>query len=507
MGVLLSLLMVFTLALPAFAAETTTGTASTFTITAPATKHQYEIYQIFTGELGDNNVLTNVKWGQNGKNGDTAVTVGDAVDADILDALTAVNSKSDAEKLAVIETYANLTSPVATITEGQTYSAVAGYYLIKDKDKSVTGEDTYTTYIVKVVGNVTITPKGEVPHFEKKLKDINDSTDTEYTGWQDSADYDIGDKIPFKLEGTVASNYADYKTYYFAFHDKEEDGLTFDPTSVKVSVVNAGKADVVLDSDKYTLVTDKTALTDGCSFEVIFNNLKDIPDVVNGSIIRVEYQSELNNEAVLGKDGNVNSGKLEFSNNPNEEQNGTKKPETGETPWDNVIVFTYKVVVNKYANSVEEGNRLAGAEFTLSKILKDGSKKTIAVTKSDDGTTFTFKGLDDGQYILEETVTPANYNTIDPITFKVTADHKIEWTTEQRDEILTSLSGEKVTGEITLTASADKDALSTDIINMSGATLPETGGIGTTIFYIVGGLMMAVAAVLLITKKRMSNNK
>lgn len=483
MSVLVSLLMIFTFALPAFA------DSATYTITAPATTHQYEIYQIFTGDLSGN-ILSNVKWGRNGTG-----TEGKAVDSTIITELTAVNSKSDREKLDVVEKYAKLDStPVATITNGATYSAVAGYYLIKDKDNTVSDADTYTTYIVKVVNDVTISPKGNVPSFEKKVKDTNDTTSAT-SDWQDSADYDIGDKVPFKLEGTVASNYADYKTYYFAFHDQAETGLTFDDTSVKVYVdgnpITTG----------YNVVT---STTDGDTFDVVFDNLKDIADVRANSKITVEYTATLNDKAALGSKGNVNKAKLEFSNNPNEEQNGSNKPKTGETPWDNVIVFTYQVVVNKVK---ADNTALTGAEFTLEKVLKDGGKKTVAVVKNTEGTTFTFKGLDDGDYILTETVTPATYNTIEPIRFTVTADHKITWNGEARDTILTGLTGSTAGGEITFIASADKSELTTNVVNQSGATLPGTGGIGTTIFYVIGGLLMAAAAVLLITKKRMNSDK
>lgn len=484
MSVLVSLLMIFTFALPAFA------DSATYTITAPATTHQYEIYQIFTGDLSEG-ILSNVKWGKNGTG-----TEGQAVASTIIDKLTAVNSKSDREILNVVEPCANLNStPVATISNGQTYTAVAGYYLIKDKDNTVSGADTYTTYIVKVVGNVTISPKSDVPSFEKKVKDINDTTDTDASAWQDSADYDIGDKVPFKLEGTVSSKYNDYKTYYFAFHDQAEAGLTFDDTSVKVYV------------DGNPIITGYnvvTSTTDGDTFDVVFDNLKNIADVRAGSKITVEYTATLNNKAVLGSQGNVNTAHLEFSNNPNEEQNGSNKPETGNTPDDSVIVFTYQVVVNK---TKANGEALTGAEFTLEKVLKDGGKKTVAVVKNTDGTTFTFTGLDDGDYILTETKTPATYNTIEPIRFTVTADHKITWNTEARTEILTGLTGNTADGKITFTASADKSKLTTDVVNQSGATLPGTGGIGTTIFYVIGGLLMAAAAVLLITKKRMNSDK
>lgn len=477
-AIALSLAMMLVTSISVFAAGN-----STFTITAPATNHRYEIYQIFTGDLSDG-VLSNVKWGQNGTE-----TEGDAVDDAILQELANVAGDTDAEKLAVITKYANLSStPAGTVTNRSTYAAAAGYYLIKDVDNSVTENDVYTTYIVQVVGDVKITPKSNVPNFEKKIKDTNDSTgDT--SGWQDSADYDIGDEVPFKLEGTVAANYNDYKTYYFAFHDVEEKGLTFNKDSVKVYVddneITSG----------YKVVT---STTDECTFEVVFNNLKEIAAVKAGSKIRVEYTSELNDKAELGSQGNVNKAKLEFSNNPNNEQGST--PDTGKTPWDNVIVFTYKVVVNKVD---EENNPLTGAEFTLSKKLSNGSTKEIAVVKSSDRTSFTFSGLDDGDYVLTETKTPDGYNTIAPITFTVTADHKIVWEGEDRTQILTSLTGNTATGSLTFTANADNSELATNVVNKKGITLPSTGGMGTYLFYIIGGLLVVISVVLFVVKKRM----
>lgn len=485
MSVLVSLLMIFTFALPAFAAG-----ATTYTITAPATEHKYEIYQIFTGDLSGE-ILSNVKWGENGTG-----TKGEAVDAAIIKALTDVNSKSDREKLNVVEQYAKLDStPVATITNGQTYRAAAGYYLIKDKDNTVSGTDTYTTYIVQVVGDVTITPKSAAPSFEKKVKDTNDTTGVT-SGWQDSADYDIGDVVPFKLEGTVASNYADYTTYYFAFHDKAEAGLSFNADSVKVYV-----GSTLIPSTDYQLVTNPT---DGDTFEVIFANLKTITAVKANSKITVEYTATLNADAVPGSQGNVNTAHLEFSNNPNKVHSGSGKPETGKTPDDSVIVFTYQVVVNKVKAN---GDALTGAEFTLEKVYKNSPNKTVAVVKNTEGTIFTFKGLDDGDYILTETVTPARYNTIAPITFTVTAGHEITWNGANRTGVLTTLTGNAASGTATFTASANKSELTTNVVNQSGATLPGTGGIGTTIFYVIGGLLMAAAAVLLITKKRMNSDK
>ena len=510
MALVLSLVMMLALGVTAFATEsgnTTTGT--TYTITAPGTDHQYEIYQIFTGDLSGQ-TLSNVKWGVNGTG-----TTGSAVSEDILNELKAVTPPSDQAILTVVKKYANLSKiengnqPVATITNNKTYSAAAGYYLIKDADGTVTGDDSYTTYLVKVVGDVNITPKSEVPSYEKKIKDTNDTTG-ETSGWQDSADYDIGDKIPFKLEGTVAANYADYKQYYFAFHDKEEQGLTFDPTSVKVYV---DQSTTPIDTLNYTVATEH--LGDSCTFEIIFSNLKNIEDVKPGSKIRVEYTSTLNENAVIGNQGNVNTAKLEFSNNPNEEQKGTDKPSTGETPWDNVIVFTYKLVVNKIDSN---NNDLTGAAFELQKKNTSNVFETVALvnaTKDEHGkytltsntvTSFEWKGVDDGDYRLKEVITPPGYNTIDPITFTVTAKHEIEWTT--RTDILTELTtGNTATGNIEFAASTDRSTLTTNVVNKQGSTLPSTGGMGTTIFYVVGTILVLAAVVLLITKKRMHADK
>lgn len=492
MAALLAVAMVCAMAIPAFAdgsSSTSTAAVTLYTITAPKNGHTYEIYQIFTGDYDalQPSMLTNIKWGKNGTG-----TAGDAVEQTVLDALSKVASyTSDSDKLDVIEKYVTLTNPVETITNGGSVEVVGGYYLIKDQDGSVPSSETYTPYIVSVVGNVTIEPKSnEVPKFTKKLKDTNDTTGV-ITGWQDSADYDIDDKIPFRLQGTVSKDFDSYKTYYYAFHDVEEKGLTFDPSSVKVFVGDE-ETGTKIDASNYTVVTNPA---DGCTFEIVFDDLKNIHSVTAKSIITVTYESTLNGNAVLGAQGNVNTAKLEYSNNPR--GNGT-----GTTPWDNVIVFTYKVVVNKVD---QDNNPLVGAQFTLTKKTKNGTDVVKTMTIDSSETQFTLSGLDDGDYTLTETVTPAHYNTISPITFTVNADHTITWGAESRDSILTSLSGNTASGEITFTPNTADGTLTTNVVNKIGTTLPGTGGIGTTIFYVIGGGLMVAAAILLITKKRMEN--
>lgn len=496
MAALLAVAMVCAMAIPAFAADgsssTSTAAVTRYTITAPATTHIYEIYQIFTGDYSTDAAgtakLANIKWGENGTG-----TVGAAVEQNVLNALSAVaSSASDKAKLDVIENYVKLdTTPVAIVTNGSSVEVVGGYYLIKDQDGSLSGSEPYTTYLVSVVGTVNISPKSNaVPEFKKKLKDTNDSTG-DVSDWQDSADYDIGDDIPFRLQGTVPEDYDSYKTYYYAFHDVEEAGLTFDPDSVEVFV-----GDEVTGTKITTGYTVDTSPADGCTFEIVFDDLKKVTGVTANSIITVTYKSQLNKNAVLGAHGNVNKAKLEYSNNPR----GDGK---GETPWDNVIVFTYKVVVNK----VDQDNHLLeGAEFTLTKKINGGTEVIKTMTIDSSETQFTLSGLDDGEYTLTETVTPANYNTISPITFTVNATHEIEWDSiSTRDNVLTSLTGDKKVGEITFDVDKTAGSLSTKVVNKIGTTLPGTGGIGTTIFYVIGGGLMVAAAILLITKKRMEN--
>lgn len=329
--------MVFALATTAFAAENTT-------ISAPeGSTRAYDVYQIFTGDLHEG-VLSNIKWGKN-----STGTKGAAVDQTTLDALAAVNGKSDTEKLTEIQKYVKLNSEkCGTVSNGNPLTVPTGYYLIKDNGPVNDGE-AYSLYVVQVVGPTTISPKVGTTTSDKKVDDKNDSNATEdATTWQDSADYDIGDAVPFKLSATIAQDYANYtRGYKLTFHDKEDIGLTFNKNSVKVYV------DGTLITTGYEVVTE--SLTDGCTFEVRFANLKDIASVKAGSIISVEYTSTLNDQAVIGSTGNKNTSHVTYTNNPNDEQAG----ENGETPDDVVIVFTYQTIVNKVTkNPAYDGPRI-----------------------------------------------------------------------------------------------------------------------------------------------------
>ena len=458
------------------------------TINNSAEGHTYEAYQIFTGDLAEKDgkkILSNIVWGSGVSEAGQTALGGAAAKAETLK--TEVDAKDFAKEVAPYLTSA--AGSANTVTDGKYVISglAAGYYLVKDQDGSLTGDsDSYTEFIIKVVGDATANPKSSVPTVVKKTKDINDSTDDAMINWQDSSDHDIGDSVPFQLKATLANNVSSYTTYKVVFHDTLSKGLKYN-NDAKVYI--DGK-----ETNGFTITPTEnedgtTTLTVSC------NDVKAL-GAGNSSVITVDYTATLNGNAVIGSAGNPNKVKLEYSNNPNKSESGNN--ETGNTPEDVVVVFSYKVIVNK---KDDKGNSLTGAEFTLEKYNKSTNEwKAIAVVKNEAGTTFTFSGLDDGNYRLTETKTPAGYNTIDPIEFTITAEHSLELA----DPALISLSGNATTGEPTFTSNTTEGSLSTDVVNRAGVTLPETGGMGTTLFYVAGAGLVLVAVVLLITRKRMN---
>lgn len=490
-SLLLTAVMVLAMSMTAFAEE-----AYSITINNSAEGHTYEAYQIFTGDLSGT-TLSNIVWGS-GVSATGQTALGDAA-AKAETLKTEADAKAFAKEVAPYLTTA--AGSANTVTDGKYVISglAAGYYLVKDQDGSLTGDnDSYTEYIVKVVSNTTADPKSDVPTVQKKVKDINDSTDDAMTDWQDSADHDIGDSVPFQLKATLADNVSSYTTYKVVFHDTLSKGLTYN-----------NDAKVYIDSRETNGFTVTTTVNeDGTTtLTVSCDDVKAL-GAGNSSVITVEYTATLNDGAVLGSAGNPNEVYLEYSNNPNKSEAGNN--ETGNTPKDVVIVFTYKTIINKVAKNPDydpevEGSKeyipLTGAEFTLEKYNKKTDKwEAITVVKNDEGTTFTFSGLDDGNYRLTETTTPAGYNSIDPIEFTVTAEHDVL----SDNPALTSLSGNATTGELKFTSNTTEGSLSTDVVNKSGSTLPETGGMGTTIFYVLGTILVLGAAIMLIAKKRMN---
>ena len=482
MAALLAVAMVCAMAIPAFA-------------TVDISSHTFEAYQIFAGDLNEG-TLSNVTWGHN-----VTVTFFNYLKT----ANTAYSACTDAKGVAEVLSnnpslkydFAKIAADHVTGTAmatgtGSVTLPSAGYYLIVDTTDVANKHDAKNLSLLQVSGATTVTPqvKTDIPTLEKKVKDINDTTGVE-SDWHDSADYDIGDTIPYKLTATLG-DVSNYDTYYVKFVDTMTN-LTYvdESASVKINTTELG-------SDKYKLSWNATSKT----LEIEIDDVKAL-HAGNGSIITVEYKATLDATAVIGSEGNPNYAHLVFSNNPNGEGNG-------KTPDDKNIVFTYKVDANKVD---PDHNKLPGAAFELwKKVGSDWvSKGVVNATQKSDGTytidnattvtEFAWNGIDDGDYKLVEVVTPAGYNTMEPLLFTVTATHS-----ETADEpVLITLSGNTTTGDV-ITGNPNTGVLTSQIVNNRGTTLPGTGGIGTTIFYVIGGGLMVAAAVLLITKKRMENH-
>lgn len=418
--------------------------------------------------------------------------------ADIVKYLDGIKDNAAAVREFADKVYAKVKDMAVdyTATNGKFVNVDQGYYLIA-QTQTVTNE-AYSLVMLGTAGKntLTVTPKTGVPTFEKKIKEKNDSTGEE-TDWQDASDYDIGDKVPFKLTGTVSDKYANYKTYYYAFHDKMDDTLQFNADSVVVKIDG-----VVVDKSKYTL---NTTTSDGCKFEVVFNDLKTVSPTKPGKVT-VEYTATLKENAKLGSEGNFNKGKLEFNNNPYYEGEG--KPEKpGETPWDEVVVFTYKLIANKTDG---QGQQLAGAGFTLYKFNKD-TNDYVEVKKIEAGetTTFEFTGADAGKYKLVETTVPDGYNKADDLVFEVKGTYEaVNNDNPLKAPRLTKLeifdeNGNSITGEgKVFTTNLAAGTATTNIKNLTGSELPSTGGMGTTVLYAAGTLMILAAAAFLVMKKK-----
>ena len=463
-------------------AASATAAENNYDITVPSTDtHTYSVYQVFTGDLS-NGTLSNIKAGHNfNKNNTASKSAADAA-AEIAQGTYANNT----EKLAAITPYVDLTGTAfGEVSANTALSAPAGYYLLKDKD-AVTGDDAATLFIVQVNGPVTVNRKADKPTFEKKVKDVNDSTGVK-TDWQDSADYDVNDDVPFQLTATLPTNetdFAAYKTYKLVFHDNQSAGLTFKPETVVVKY--EGKT---LNTESYTLDQNPT---DGHTFDITITDAKTVKDaegnainVAAGGKFTVEYKSTLNANAVIGAAGNPNEASLEFSNNPNVGGEGN----TGKTPTDKVIVFTYQLDINKTFNGgTPDDSDLP--EFTLYKFDSATNDYTtnvgkVDITKTADGKyTASFKRVDDGKYKLVETKTPAGFNTAADTTFEITADHDVESDNPQLTVLkINTTAGNTTTGTVTA-----------NVVNQKGSNLPSTGGMGTTVLYAAGASIVLAAA-------------
>lgn len=564
-AVLLSLVMLLALVVPASAADT-----YSITIHNDKTGHIYEAYQIFAGTVSDDEtdgetdggpMLGDITWGS-GVDGAALLAALKAADeekygacttaANVAEALgTETATAADAAAFADIAAQ-HLTATVAgTATapnDGGNYiieGLPAGYYLVKDslqEDDNQTGQ-VLSDYIVQVLGNVTMEPKDSgIPTLEKKVAEQGKGDEGKYdldggygTHYNDVADWNIGDRVPFKLIGSIPDMDA-YDTYQYIFHDTISAGLRLDIDSFDVYVAQEKNQDPVALGWKEIPAANYELTQTADGFTLKIDNLKEFPyvDEEGRNYILVFYDAVLNENAEIGLPGNENSAYLEFSNNPNGDG-------LGRTTEDTVIVFTYELDGTK-VDGADVNTKLADAQFVLLNGAKseaavvvdgkvtewikfgtqaDGTKLEIPTTyegwttlaqqhnglilTSDENGLFNIAGLDDGTYFLREIQAPNGYNLLEEdVQLVITA------TTANGQDWNSGFATDALTG---LTIAVDNDAaqnggLETGIVNVTvennrGATLPETGGMGTTLFYIIGGLLVVGAGILLVVRIRM----
>ncbi|MBR4068431.1 MAG: isopeptide-forming domain-containing fimbrial protein [Clostridia bacterium] len=468
--------------------------AATITMNGGTDGSQYSIYRILDATVSEDG--TNIAYFLNDKYDEVLISVLGDEPIEALKALDGNATELDAKAKQIYDAIvaANIDPDATASGSNASADAGTGYVLVAETQLGDEG-DTYSLLMLSTAkgNNININTKENVPQLEKKLKETNDTTG-DVSGWQDGADYDLGDDVPFKLIGTLSDRYDSYQTYYYQFTDEICDGLTFNK-DVRVVVDNGGEETDV--TSAFTTAETATGFTVTCT------DLKQIPNVTidKDSEIVVYYTAKLNEQSVIGSAGNPNKAMLTYNNNPYYDGTGTgddapdSEKNTSVTPWDQVIVFTYELDVDKVDGSSQP---LEGATFQLMKKEKqeDGSDLYVEVATIE-GTSqseFAFQRLDAGEYLLKETKAPAGYNPVDDITFTITADYD----TEADSPAFGTLTVDHEDFE----ANATTGIISTGVINLTGTELPTTGGIGTTIFYVVGGVLVLLAVVLLVTKRR-----
>lgn len=526
LAALLAVAMVCAMAIPAFAynpGETKEDLN---------TKHDYGAFQIFKGVISkDNPTLSGVDWGQNITEPDIFLanlkndpTIGEkfetAATAQEVLAVISQWSNSDDNSIAFARVVCHYLypdanadpKPVITDHTGGINIPNSGYYLIVDTS-TFSDDDFYHAYNSFFLLNVPQTPyvvlvnhKVVKPTVEKEVYDNNDIGST--GGWGSSADHAINEPFQFRLIAKLPASenngraYDYYKKYTVCFNDTLSDGITFDKLDkVEIANVDGGNPQVI-DAANYTRNPNVSQ-----SFKLSIDNVKTCAaaaglNLNEGATITVTYTAHLNDKATVNTAGspatteNKNSVYLEYSNNPR------ISTSLDHTPESEVCVYTYQLNNTKYRDDDTPGNELAGAGFRLYSGKDCTKEQEIKLKKnttdgtyspyfgadagdemfSDEHGQFNVKGLDAGTYYLKETKTPDDYSPCPDTEIVISATHT---------EYNVSLSGN----------------LSNKIINKKsgGITLPSTGGIGTTIFYVVGGGLMVAAIVLLVTKKRMEN--
>ena len=478
---LLMTILVFILAfagLPVVSADTTTYTIQLNGTTAG---HTYDIYQIFSGTLDASNTLTNIEWGSGIEKGSIEFYMGQA--SEKAASLSGKSNDSEEAKAFAKELIPRLKSePTKTVTSEAGTTIISGlepgYYLIKDRENSLSNKhgESYTSLILQVAKNINITIKSSVPTLTKKVKSSKSNT------YSSAAEYTIGDKVYFELVATLPSNYADYSDYTLIFSDFMSRAMTYNHDA-QVLLQNGSEVTDIT-NEFYKSMFYPNAQEN--NLEVGKYDIKSIPNISASSKFILRYSVTLGEEAIFGSNGNTNRATVVYSNHPYSTEGLRSQP-----PWAVTKVYTYQLKVNKVKENQEA---LAGAGFTL---YKKVNNQYTEIKKFEAGseTTFDFKGLDSGDYKLVESTVPAGYNAMKDIEFTISG-------TIDSTGALTNLTA--TSENATFETDVNTGIITLKVVNKQGALLPNTGGIGTTILYLVGTSLVLGAGVLFVVKKRVS---
>ena len=484
-SLLLALVMVFALATTAFATQEGTLTGGSITINDAVPGQTYNAYQILYLESYDTSsnayaYKANSSW-KTWLKTQTAY-----VSFDGQDYVTWVQGADVAAfaKLAQVEAAkmtADATDTAPAAAEGKTYSTVTfsnlklGYYLVDTTLGTLCSLSTTNP-------DVIMEEKNEAPTNVKTVQE--DSTGN----YGEKNDADIGQTVNFKSTITAQAGAENY-----VFHDVMSNGLTY------TGVTGITLDGTTVDASNYTVTAPAM---DGDTFDVTFTPAFCDTLKANDQIV-ISYTATLNEDAVIAGDGNPNTSKVSYGDSSN----------TKYTPDSQTKTYTWDVDVFKYTMNGETEKALAGAKFTLIKsadgsnpialvsegnnvyrVAKAGETGTVNEITTDATGTFTIEGLDADTYYLTETAAPAGYNKlVAPIKVTIDSNGNVKYATK-------TTAGGNYSEDVTADPS-----LGIKVLNQSGSLLPSTGGMGTTIFYVLGGILAVTAIVLLVTKKRMNS--
>ncbi|MCD7741248.1 MAG: LPXTG cell wall anchor domain-containing protein [Ruminococcus sp.] len=495
------------------------------TISSTESDHTYYAYQIFDSTTA----VTGMDWGNGISDGSALITAlqADGTVGSYFASCTSAydvayvlgtNTFTTAEMqafAAVVSVNVNTANRTTSTYASGTYTLdvpSAGYYLVvEDNTASIASGEAYSAYIINTSNATALTPKTDAPSVDKQI--YHNETRT----WGSVGDNQIGDDVQFKITVDFP-DVSDYDNYTLTVRDSLESYFSLNATSISdfnITYYDSSDQPVAVSSynPRLTIGDDPTGTP---SYPETFYMQFDLKnsELANVSYVTIEYSAELLSTAQVSSSTpgvhQDNTVYLTYSNDPTYTGIGTY--EGGETPKVTVYEYTFTFDFNKVDSS---GAALAGATFQL----YDSTGALISFVKSTDGDTdvytvvdstatssinyittntaglYKIVGLDDAEtYTLKETDAPAGYNLAGDTEFSITAAYNTYGTE------LTSLTGDATGTNTTHTA----NSLSATITNTSGTVLPTTGSFGTKLFYIGGGVLVAAAGVILVTRKRMS---